>query len=109
MEYYTLLQSWPLHVVNREIFFCKIKKIKIVGLRCLGKENYLVEVDRLLTDFLCEIDELEVVLGQVVHLHESVSVLKLAEYGVLLSDGAETGVGVVPGVLTLAVEGLTAL
>ena len=62
MEYYTLLQSWPLHVVNREIFFCKINKIKIVGLRCLGKESYLVEVNRLLTDFLCEIDELEVVL-----------------------------------------------
>ena len=64
------------------------------------RESYLVEVDRLLTDFAREVDELETVLGQVVHLHEAVSVLKLAEYGVLLSDGSKAGVGVVPRVLT---------
>ena len=74
-----------------------------------GKECYLVEVDCLFTDFLGEVDELEAVLGEVVHLHEVVSVLKLAEYGVLLPDGSETGVGVVPGVLALALEGLAAL
>ena len=70
---------------------------------------YLVKINCLLAELRREIHQLIFILSQVVHLHEVVVVLKLAEDGVLLSDGAETGVGVVPRVLTLALEGLTAL
>ena len=39
------------------------------------------------------------VLGEVVHLHEVVAVLELTEDGVLLAEGPEAGVGIVPRVL----------
>ena len=70
---------------------------------------YLVKINCLLAELRREIHQLIFILSQVVHLHEVVVVLKLAEDGVLLAECPEAGVCVVPGVLTLAAEGLTAL
>ena len=49
------------------------------------------------------------ILKYAVHLNEVDTVLKLAEYRVLLANGSQTCVCVVPGILTLAAKHVTAL
>ena len=59
---YTLLQSSPLQVVRREIFFWN-KKSFIGGGRKYEGNFYLVEIDGLLTDLPSQVDELMFVLS----------------------------------------------
>ena len=81
---------------------------QVVALPALAvpEELQLAEVvlPRLVLQEAGDVGQLEVVLGQAVHLQEPRAVLELAEEGVLLAIAADAGVGVVPGVLALAAQ-----
>ena len=79
---------------------------QVVALPALAVPQQLqlaqVVLPRLVLEEAGDVGQLEVVLGEAVHLEEPPAVLEPAEEGVLLAVAADAGVGVVPGVLALA-------
>ena len=51
-----------------------------------------------------QVGELQRVLGEAIHLDGVLAIMELTEQTVLLAQGPDAGVGVVPRVLTLAVH-----
>ena len=66
-------------------------------------------VESLCREHSCQVGQLKRVLDDVVHLYRVLVVLELTEQAVLLAQGPDAGVRVVPRVLALAVKLLAAL